>query len=355
MNYTSSRSTRRIIGRLSKGESLIASLQRLCKRERVRAGAVRGIGLLRNVELQTYSAEKRRYETTLSGTTSFELLSLEGNISTLGELIFINSYVHVGTHHLGQWQTFGGLLVEAEAISFEFILDAFEDVTLERRLDDRTGLAIWNKLERVGQSPLDTPSSTKEQEKASAPVERPAPPISKSTSGERATAFSSDGAVSNSAAVPKVVRRPTRPTRAPSVQTVEPEAVQPAEPPAKPAEPPAKPTAPPAKKASKASWSDAVQASKSTGSGAESPKRSATVRSRRAVVEAWPDTPELQIGDKLEHPHFGLCRIVFVEEDEYVKIRTKRGVVDIKLEVCEITLLRENDGHNEFKCKIIPT
>ena len=124
MNYTSSRSTRRIIGRLSKGESLIASLQRLCKRERERAGAVRGIGLLRNVELQTYSAEKRRYETTLSGTTSFELLSLEGNISTLGELIFINSYVHVGTHHLGQWQTFGGLLVEAEAISFEFILDA---------------------------------------------------------------------------------------------------------------------------------------------------------------------------------------------------------------------------------------
>ena len=120
--------------------------------------------------------------------------------------------------------------------------------------------------------------------------------------------------------------------------------------------PPA-PSAAPVKKASKASWNDAIQVSKkTTGSSKDKTSKSGgTVRARRAVVAEWPDTPELQIGDKLEHPHFGLCRIVFVEEDEYVKIRTKRGVVDIKLEVCEITLLRENDGHNEFKCKIIPT
>ncbi|MEL6181274.1 MAG: hypothetical protein AAFS10_20115 [Myxococcota bacterium] len=58
----------------------------------------------------------------------------------------------------------------------------------------------------------------------------------------------------------------------------------------------------------------------------------------------------------LNHPHFGLCRIIFVEEDDYVKIRTRRGkVVDIKLEVCEITLSEEKEDYNVFDCEIIRT
>ncbi|MBH24448.1 MAG: hypothetical protein CMH57_08360 [Myxococcales bacterium] len=377
MIYTSSRSIRRIIGRISKGEPVIASFERLCKRERVKAGSLRAIGLLQGVKLQTYESDRVGYQTSLEAEAMFEVLALEGNISMLGDQVVLNCYAHLGAHHFGQWQTFGGRLAEAEAYSIEFVMEVYEDVELKRRYDERIKLPVWNKLERnkydTPEGPISRPRSTgpvfdpsapkpaeveeapeaTEEAPALAPTPAPAPPPAPVSSGPRTSAFSSDGAVVvGQASAPQVVRRPTRPTRqsnpaapipAPKVEEKEAPAASSRE-----SKPKIK------RKSSAASWADAVSASQTVQAKSPAPAPAVVARNR-SVVEEWRDTPELKTGDMLNHPHFGRCRIIFVEEDDYVKIRTRRGkVVDIKLEVCEITLSEEKDEYNVFDCEIIP-
>ncbi|MEL6181273.1 MAG: DUF296 domain-containing protein [Myxococcota bacterium] len=270
MIYTSSRSIRRIIGRISKGEPVIASFERLCKRERVRAGAIRAIGLIQSIKLQTYESDRVGYQTTLEAESTFEVLHLEGNVSTLGDQVVLNCYVHLGTHSFGQWQTFGGRMAEAEAYSLEFIMEVYEDIELKRRLDERLKLPVWNKLERnkydtpegpisrprstgpvfdpnAQPAPAETPSAAEaaappEASAAPAPAPKPEPPPP-TPSGGRAAAFSSDGAmVVGNTSEPQVVRRPTRPTRSvtppgPPTPATTPTRIAP-QPPPKPPPPP---------------------------------------------------------------------------------------------------------------------
>ena len=71
-------------------------------------------------------------------------------------------------------------------------------------------------------------------------------------------------------------------------------------------------------------------------------------------MEEWPDEPELEKGDLLNHPHFGRCEIHQVEEDEFVSVRLRGGkMVDIKLEVCKITPAGEKDGKRIFNCEVM--
>jgi hypothetical protein len=97
MNYATSRQNRRLLGRLSKGENVINSIERICKRESIRAGTFTAVGLLSRIEIQTYQPSGT-YETSLESEGNFELVSLVGNISTLGGQTVINCYVQVSTH-----------------------------------------------------------------------------------------------------------------------------------------------------------------------------------------------------------------------------------------------------------------
>jgi predicted DNA-binding protein with PD1-like motif len=340
MNYSLSRQVRRFVGRLS-------------KREDIRSGTIRALGVLRHVALQTYESDQG-YTTQLDVESTFELTSLEGNISMLGEQIVLNCYVQVSTRQLGQWQVFGGRLYEAEAIAVEFVVEVFDDLVLERRLDARVGLPTWERIETVDAAEPDGeldavapvrainpppepalqipgPSPKLDDPKIDSPkVDSPAPAA---ISTARAQVFSTEEGVASRPSTPEVVRR-----RAPK-----PVAAEPA--------PGPKPNNSVASDDS--TWADAVKASERVRTvnklAVDTPKAS-----KKAQMDDWPDTPELAPGDLLNHPHFGLCKVVYLEEDDYVRVRMRSGkVLDIKLEVCKITRSGEQDGKPLFDCKIV--
>jgi uncharacterized protein len=335
MNYATSRHLRRLLGRLTRGENLVASIEHICRREKVRAGTVRAIGVLQKVEIQSYEAGKG-YQTTLQAEGTFELLTLTGTISTLGDQVILNSYAQVATQQLGGQQVLGGRLFEASAISVEFVIEASDDVILERRLETRLGLPILNRIEtlagesmveRVDEGSASAPEPPAEvaptvpepvaEKPAPAPKAAPAPkpaPKKKATPPAPApSAVSSDGTVATPS-TPTVVRRP--------------------------------------------SWGDAVQYSKGKTTEKKlgvSPKAKQDKSSANLdIVVEWKEQPNIKSGDLLEHSHFGLCSVIKVEEDNFLRVRKpNRKVVDIKLEVCDIQPAGKKDGKNLFLCKIV--
>jgi predicted DNA-binding protein with PD1-like motif len=148
MNYATSRQVRRIVGRIAKGEPLIATLERLCRRENIRAGSIHAFGLLSQIKLQTYHAPTG-YQPALEVTEQVELLGLRGNISTLAETVVLNCYCHVAAQHFGQLHVVGGQLADGTALSVEFVIEAFDDLVLERRLESRLGLPLLNRIETL--------------------------------------------------------------------------------------------------------------------------------------------------------------------------------------------------------------
>ncbi len=340
MNYATSRHLRRLLGRLTRGENLVASIEHICRKEQVRAGTVRAVGILQKVELQTYEAGKG-YQTTMQAEGTFELIALTGTISTLGDQVILNSYVQVGFQQLAGQQLLGGRLFEASAVSVEFVIEAADDIVLERRLEERLGLPILNRIETLsGESMMDrveepaatTPApaaqpaaaarevpepavvATPQRRTAPTPSEAPKPAASAPAPRAQApaTSVSSDGTV-GTASDPQVVRRP--------------------------------------------SWGDAVEYSKTKKAQKKMgvPAASSVDKSSANldIVVEWGDEPEIKMGDMLEHAHFGLCKVLKIEEDNYIRVRkANRKVVDIKLAVCEITAAGTHDGKPLFNCKI---
>ena len=105
------------------------------------------------------------------------------------------------------------------------------------------------------------------------------------------------------------------------------------------------------------SWNDAIQYSQKardrSALGVEQPEQDKSSSNLDKVVD-WPDHPDIQAGDLLQHPHFGLCKVIYVEEDNIVRVRKRnRKVVDIKLEVCDIEPAGTKDGKRLFTCTIV--
>jgi len=292
------------------------------------------VGLLEKVGLQAYSPSTG-YQTTVQEEGHFELIHFSGNVSTLGDQVILNCYAQLGVYDQDQFRSMGGRVFEATAINIEFCISVYDDLILERRLEPKTGLPIINRVETItGESVVDRaqapePASPRPTEPTEPKTETPAPsepvatvapetrPIVQPTVIKRVSAATSEPsgtAVSASATSPTVVRRP--------------------------------------------SWGDAIAySSKSKDKarlGVKTPTESDKSSANLDKVIDWPDQPDIKPGDLLQHPHFGLCKVIYVEEDNFVRVRKKnRKVVDIKLEICELKADGTQDGARLFKCSIV--
>jgi len=139
---------RALIGRLETGQEIVDSIRDLSVRRRVETGYFSGFGYVRNPTIRVFRPEHRRYlkateplkgeflATQVSGTVSFHKDARELNVSAI--LVDVESR-----------ETFMGELVDAEVISFEFQLTAFDGVRLFRDEDTRTGLRQWVMMEML--------------------------------------------------------------------------------------------------------------------------------------------------------------------------------------------------------------
>lgn len=132
---------RKIIGRLAKGEDLLAALEDCARKHGITLGEVQAIGAVSQARVGYYNQEERKYQY-LDFINPREILSLTGNISLKDG----NPMVHAHITLSGEdGKAVGGHLAEGTLVfACEFAIQEYQSATrLVRQMDDPTGLFLW--------------------------------------------------------------------------------------------------------------------------------------------------------------------------------------------------------------------
>lgn len=134
--------------RMDKGEKIVEGLAGLCGRLKIRAGLFQAIGTCRGPELGYFETARKKYLwRKLRG--EFEILSLQGNVSSAGGRPFIHGHVVLGGR---DFVARGGHLKEAEvAATCEVVLTPLP-VVLMRSFDRASGLNLWQWTRSAGRN-----------------------------------------------------------------------------------------------------------------------------------------------------------------------------------------------------------
>ncbi|OQA94488.1 MAG: hypothetical protein BWY23_02742 [Spirochaetes bacterium ADurb.Bin218] len=130
-----------IIGRIGYGEDLLTALLQVAKKENITLAKVEAIGALQRATIFYYHQDIKKYES-VRFHEPMEIISLLGNISIKDGEPMVHAHVSLGN---SKGELFGGHLA-SESIVFacEFMIFPLSGVSLERRLDDKTGLFLWD-------------------------------------------------------------------------------------------------------------------------------------------------------------------------------------------------------------------
>lgn len=132
---------RKIIGRLAKGEDLVAALENCAREHGITLGEVQAIGAVSQARVGYYNQAERTYYF-LDLARPLEILSLTGNISVKDGKSVVHAHVTLSD---GEGRAFGGHLAEGTLVfACEFTIQEYQSgKALVRQMDDPTGLFLW--------------------------------------------------------------------------------------------------------------------------------------------------------------------------------------------------------------------
>ena len=134
---------RKIMGRLKKGDDLLAALTSICQEIGITLGEVKAIGAVSQARVGYYHQDTRQYEW-LDLPRPLEILALEGNISLKDGKPFVHAHVMLSD---GDGRAFGGHLADGTIVfAAEFVIQELKaEQSLHRQMDEETGLFLWPK------------------------------------------------------------------------------------------------------------------------------------------------------------------------------------------------------------------
>lgn len=132
---------RKIIGRLAKGEDLLAAMEKLAHDHSITLGEVSAIGAVSQARIGYYNQTERKYYY-IDLARPLEILGLIGNVSLKDGKPMVHAHVTMGDK---DGQAFGGHLAEGTLVfACEFTIQEYKSTTaLVRQMDGPTGLFLW--------------------------------------------------------------------------------------------------------------------------------------------------------------------------------------------------------------------
>lgn len=126
--------------RLDKGDEIVATLKKICTEQRIKLGAVTGIGAVNEATIGLFETGTKEYHSTkLTG--DHEISSLVGNISTMNGEVYLHLHACISNK---EYETFGGHLNSAVvSATAELIIDAIEG-EVDRKFSEEIGLNLYN-------------------------------------------------------------------------------------------------------------------------------------------------------------------------------------------------------------------
>ncbi|MBQ6450233.1 DNA-binding protein [bacterium] len=138
MNYRKFGDT--IIARLDKGEEILAGIQQIAQKEKIKLASVRALGATNDFAVGVYkTAEKKYYSNSFSG--DHEIVSLTGTINTMDGEFYTHIHMSAGND---RGEVFGGHLNRAVvSATCEMVINII-DGRVDRVYDDEIGLNLFD-------------------------------------------------------------------------------------------------------------------------------------------------------------------------------------------------------------------
>lgn len=129
-----------LVGRLATGSDLVAEIEDQCAEQGILAAEVTVIGAVRRARYAYYEQVEQRYRE-LATETHHEITGFVGNVSVRDDVPFLHAHA---TFADADGATVGGHLLRGiEVFAAEVVIRELRDVSLVRRHDAETGLALW--------------------------------------------------------------------------------------------------------------------------------------------------------------------------------------------------------------------
>lgn len=131
----------KIMGRLGFGCDLLEELTRIATARGISLGRIEAFGAVQKVRIGYYDQNARVYQF-LDINKALEIVQLIGNISLKDAKPFVHAHITLADE---SGETFGGHLAPGTILfACEFIIEALEGAEFNRRLDEETGLPLWD-------------------------------------------------------------------------------------------------------------------------------------------------------------------------------------------------------------------
>ncbi|KKT25192.1 MAG: hypothetical protein UW07_C0001G0024 [Candidatus Nomurabacteria bacterium GW2011_GWF2_43_8] len=127
--------------KLEKGEEIIQGLTQFCEDNNIRSGSISGVGGTDNVAIKYYDLEKGEYLPKRFSGQSYEIVSLNGNISLVEDKPFVHLHIMLGD---SDYRTFGGHLGSAVVdITCEIAIN-MSDSVINRKFNNEFKVNFWD-------------------------------------------------------------------------------------------------------------------------------------------------------------------------------------------------------------------
>jgi len=132
------------MGKLSHGGDLLEEITDICRKKGIQLGRVEALGAVQKARIGFYNQQTHQYQF-LALDKPLEITKLVGNVSLKDGKPFVHAHVTLADE---TGNAYGGHLAPGTLVfACEVILEAFDGPTLDRGLDEVTGLPLWTMSE----------------------------------------------------------------------------------------------------------------------------------------------------------------------------------------------------------------
>jgi predicted DNA-binding protein with PD1-like motif len=169
MTLVESTRGRRLIGSLDRGVDILEGILESCRKSNVRAAEVRAFGALEEALLGEHDQVGKVLRTPRRFVAALEILQLSGSVCELDGRLHLQAHATLSRERDNGIEVLGGRLLGGRVFGVEFVVESFDDVSLVRERDARTGLVRWSAGGAVSSA---APASSAWQEVAAASTDR---------------------------------------------------------------------------------------------------------------------------------------------------------------------------------------
>lgn len=139
MKVVEAHRTRHIVLRLDRGDELPGAIVRALEEADVRAAWIEGFGTIEFAEIAVFDTKQRSYAKARRIEGGSDAVSIKGNASQLDSSLCVRLFASIARETETGLQMVGGELLGGRAFAVELWVTSFEDASLARVVDDRTG------------------------------------------------------------------------------------------------------------------------------------------------------------------------------------------------------------------------